>query len=164
MSELTNIAKAYPCGLSCTDIAVIKNNRYILLGRKKGETRWRFPGGFYDNEKPDLTLENAALRELEEETGLNFVTPPEYVCSLQVDDARYANDKDKIVTCLFLCNYINGEPEAKDDLEEVSWWKLSTISREKSELIHLPHQPLMVSLIQKLMKNENIFFDIINNL
>ncbi len=116
------------------DIAMIKHdlkggdihNRIeaqVLLGRKKNELQWRFPGGFVDFK--DYDLEEAARREFHEETGLFIEHPLEYVTSLTVQDWRYENETDaKILTTLFKTDYMSESPKPGDDLEEVAWFNV----------------------------------------
>lgn len=130
--------KVYPC----VDIAVLKRNtkretennikgiRYdVLLGKKKNSNQLRFPGGFVD--PTDLSYENAAIRELKEETGLDFLKdwPIEYVCSRFIDDWRYRG-RDKIFTSFYRAIWPCAKPaliRAGDDLVEVGWYPLETV-------------------------------------
>ena len=74
----------------------------------------------------DDSFEEAAQRELEEETGV-FVSFPalRYVGSKRVNDWRYANNpSEKIMTHLYVGLYgenSNG-PRADDDIAEVRWF------------------------------------------
>jgi bifunctional NMN adenylyltransferase/nudix hydrolase len=115
----------YPTSYQTVDVAIFAprdRNGYfgkVLLGRKRGETLWRFAGGFVD--PTDESLESAAKREPKEETGLD-VTRVEYLGSFRVTDPRYARDKHKIMTAFFLAEGEPGQEKAGDDLEEVRWF------------------------------------------
>ena len=101
----------------------------VLLGRKPGETKWRFPGGFVDYADP--STEVSARRELHEETGMVVEGELTYICNCDVDDWRYRGiDDQKIMTTLYACNYSFGMPEAGDDLCEVEWWPIGIDSKE----------------------------------
>jgi bifunctional NMN adenylyltransferase/nudix hydrolase len=69
-----------------------------------------------------------------------------YETSRKINDWRYRNEADKIITLLFSCDYISGEPSAQDDIAELSWFKLADlpgmiidglISNEHIELFNL---------------------------
>lgn len=114
------------------DIAIIKNSNSvdeleILLGRKKTDpdNKWRFIGGFVDPKK-DKTLEQAAKREAVEETGnsLELSQNGKYLGSTYIDDWRYKNEQDQIITTVFSFNYVCGDAKAGDDIDDVKWFKL----------------------------------------
>jgi bifunctional NMN adenylyltransferase/nudix hydrolase len=99
------------------DIAILDHGR-VLLGKKPGETLWRFPGGFVD--PSDYTLEAAAIRELQEETGL------------------VANHLDTLFRG-YLADMVNDTPKAGDDLASLDWvllsgWALPQIDPAHREL------------------------------
>ena len=100
------------------DVAIIKEQR-ILLGRKPGEDKWRFIGGFASGNTP---YEQDARREVMEETGLE-IGDITYVGSYPVDDWRVRSEKKcSIMTVLFTAKYVFGPADAKDDIEEVQWF------------------------------------------
>lgn len=147
-------ANSYPNAFPCVDIAVVKDSqedgRSLLLCRKIDEKLYRFPGGFVDPQ--DKSYESAARRELTEEVGSLEVSNPEYVTSMQVDDWRYRNSKNKIITSLFKFQFIYGSPKAQDDIHEVKWFKINEV-KDSLDLIVSEHRPLMESLLKKLNKN-----------
>ncbi|MBV9248791.1 MAG: NUDIX domain-containing protein [Acetobacteraceae bacterium] len=66
---------------------VVTNGRMILLGHATLSPRWDIPKGLAEPDEPFI---EAAIRELEEETGLTVV--PEALCDLGVH--RYRPGKD----------------------------------------------------------------------
>jgi len=107
------------------DIAVLNraiNGEYlVLMGKKPGETSWRFPGGFAD--VCDESFEEAAIREIHEEAGLDLEIDRNltYICSQRINDWRYRNESNKIITSFFAAKYMFGPIKASDDLAEVGW-------------------------------------------
>lgn len=146
----------HPAVFPTVDIAVIKyqgTKLQIALGRKPNDLpgKWRFPGGFVDPVKDD-TIEAAAKRELGEEMGvtvdnLNFI----YLGSHKVDDWRYRNEVDKIVTTLFFTKYLWGPLDAGDDLSEAKWFDLDDF---QMEILVDGHQPLMDMVLSHLNKEK----------
>lgn len=152
-------ADRYPINYMCVD-AVIYNSekRSILLGRKPGENKFRFIGGFTD--PTDSSLESAAAREAGEEvrvktyaidietTGLNGeslgIPPIEqnrpieidmdmtmYVGSVRIDDPRYRSESDKIMSAVIVCEtYDYDGISPADDIEEVKWISLDDLVNE----------------------------------
>jgi bifunctional NMN adenylyltransferase/nudix hydrolase len=100
------------------DVAIIKDNK-ILLGRKSGEDKWRFIGGFASGK---TSYELDAKREVQEETGME-VADLTYVGSYPVDDWRVRSEKKvSIMTVLFKAIYVFGMVEPADDIEEAEWF------------------------------------------
>ena len=118
----------YPVNVPVVDIMVFKDEKEeeILLGRKAGETKWRFAGGYVDI--GDESFEHAAARELGEEMGLYpGIDNMHYVMSIGIDDWRYKKSKDRMVSTVFKCYaHIGGLNQAKagDDLEELKLFKI----------------------------------------
>lgn len=144
-----NTYNLFPSVYATVDIALFRNNRKeILLGRKPAETTWRLPGGFSD--PTDDNFEMAAARELKEECGDVETSHMEYVTSLRVNDWRYRDEVNKIITTLFCTDLVYGEPSAGDDLAEVRWVLLADIPAltAKGE-INDTHIPLLAKLTEK---------------
>lgn len=115
----------YPACYPTVDIAIVKENKEILLGKKPGEELWRFPGGFVG---PLETFEEAARREAIEECGDISIDDFTYICSMPINDNRYAKEDDKITTTFFRADFQFGRVEASDDLDEVKWYKLNSLT------------------------------------
>lgn len=148
----------YPATFPTVDIAVIDDvhhemriSKRIALGRKKIDLpgKWRFPGGFVDP-KRDGNLEGAAKRELAEEFGRSLnVDEVQYVGSHHVQDWRYRNEVDQIVTTLFVTKYLWGPLTVGDDLDEAKWFDLDGF--DMNVLVD-SHQPLMQMVLVHLEK------------
>ncbi len=110
-----------PVSYQAVDIAVIRHpQNEILLGRKRRDGgKFRFIGGFVD--PTDSSLEGAALRELREEAGRIDCHEVSYLGSFRVNDYRYRDGEDRVMTTLFAAYHLAGIPKAGDDLDEVVW-------------------------------------------
>jgi bifunctional NMN adenylyltransferase/nudix hydrolase len=141
-------AKIYPT----VDIALFRFQRSeILLGMKSIDKKWRLPGGFAD--PTDVSYEVAARRELEEECGVKDVAGLRYEGSFRVDDWRYNDEEDKIMTCLFSADHVAGEVTGSDDIEQVKWFKTGDVSKLLLENSVAPeHRPLLMFLLEKYGK------------
>jgi bifunctional NMN adenylyltransferase/nudix hydrolase len=145
-------ANTYPKVYPTVDVAVFRNNKeQILLGKKENDQKWRLPGGFTD--PTDEGFESAAQRELREECGPVAVTKMEYEGSFRVDDWRYRNEIDKIITTLFSTDFISGEPKASDDIAEVQWFPLAKLPEMiAGGLTTHTHTVLLEALLKKYSK------------
>jgi len=138
------------------DIAVIKRDHardhkavQIILGRKKSDPKgfWRFPGGFVDPAK-DPSLDLAAAREANEELGCG-ISSMTYVGSMIVDDWRYRKEVDRIMTTVFICDYLYGVVEGKDDINEARLFDLENFDLN---LLVPQHRPIMEMVLSHLNK------------
>lgn len=142
------IQNKYPTTYPTVDIAVLKymegTPTIILLGRKPNHTKWCLSGGFVD--PTDASMEAAAGRELHEEV-LNIQTHElTYVGSSKINDSRYRDTTDGIMTTLFMTYYLSGNPVAGDDLEEVKWFSFE----EAEQVIGEHHKPLLNKIKAKI--------------
>ena len=105
----------------------------VLMVRRKHEPfqgRWAFPGGFVD---PDEDLPDAALRELEEETGIR--SP-----DLRIDQLWAYGDPDRdprgrtISIAFIAVGHHLGEPQAADDADAAVWRPVHELVRSPESL------------------------------
>lgn len=140
--------KVYPT----VDVAVFRNEgKEILLGKKATLNQWRFIGGFTD--PTDANYEEAAKRELAEECGPLETGKMEYVTSMQVDDWRYRNETDKIITILYKTELVYGAPKASDDIVDTQWIATSKLPQliQDNQIVS-EHVPLMNKLLETIQK------------
>jgi bifunctional NMN adenylyltransferase/nudix hydrolase len=118
----------YPTSYTTVDAAILDGKGQVLLGRKKNDLKgkWRFVGGFVDINL-DANLEEAVKREVMEETGSLGVGEPIYVGSSRIDDWRYKNEQDGIMTTLFIVPYVFGSPKASDDIDDLKWFDINKL-------------------------------------
>jgi 8-oxo-dGTP pyrophosphatase MutT (NUDIX family) len=110
----------------------------VILRRGRGRERvavihrpryddWAFPKGKLDD---DETLETAALREVEEETGYRCRLVRPLGCTAYVD--RRGRDK---VACYWVMEPIDGRFRVSDEVDELRWVKID----EALQVLTYPH-------------------------
>jgi 8-oxo-dGTP pyrophosphatase MutT (NUDIX family) len=136
----------YPVSLSTVDIgivSIINNDTVVLLGRKKDQTLFQFPGGFRD---PGETSKEAAKRECLEETCLDLkLDYLSYVDELFINDVRYIDKPHKITTSIYYTAIEENEinlAKAGDDLVEVKWFRLDDLCNNYKEIIRPIHHQI----------------------
>lgn len=139
----------YPKVFQTVDIAVTRKLgkwHEVLLGRRKEHDLLQFFGGFVD--PADKSLEDAAKRELREEVDVESEDEFHYVGSSLIDDWRYNNTSERIMTALFQTDYVfgSGKPdEGEAEFHSTNWIKLS---KENLEEVKPNHRILFEKLIQ----------------
>jgi len=106
------------------DVVVPSEEGRILLIRRGSdpyEGQWALPGGFVEVGE---TLEDAAAREAEEETGLKM----EIVRLVGVYSDPDRDPRGHNVSCAYLARVREGEPEAATDAAEVAFLDPSTVN------------------------------------
>ncbi len=110
----------YPRPAVAVDVVVVRQTHddlLVLLIRRKHEpfqNQWALPGGFMNI---DETLEQAAIRELREETG---VTAQKLV-QLGAWSAVDRDPRDRVISVAFLTEVNDEFANAADDASEVTW-------------------------------------------
>ncbi len=111
---------------------VIDRDGAILLGKRAAWTRspglWSFPAGFVERGE---VVEDAAIREVAEETGLVVTLGP-------VLDV-FSTQGDAVVLLVFPALSTIGEPVAGDDLTEIGWF-----SPNQLPALAFPHDPAIL--------------------
>lgn len=151
----------YTCLYQAVDIAVFNDKNQLLLARKPKEVKFRFVGGFVDpdsNFESSNLLERNAARELHEEASLLY--PPEdfkYIGSFMINDWRYKNEIDKVMSSLFIVKFNGGIPIPNDDICELKWVDIEMLSDPNNckmveQNIMSGHIPLLKTVISFLKK------------
>src|ERR1700756_2845630 len=86
--------------------AVVRDGQLLLVRRasRHGRGNWQLPGGFIE---PDETIEQAVIREVKEETGVDAEVNA--VLGLR---NRYDPESGNGVYIILVLNAIEGEPKA----------------------------------------------------
>jgi 8-oxo-dGTP diphosphatase len=101
-------------------VAVFRHGELLLIRRGKMPylNYWTLPGGVLE---PNETAEEAARRELAEETGL--VAGDLHFVTLHEPETRHR----RYAISVFLCTHFTGIPRAGDDAAEIAWQDASDL-------------------------------------
>lgn len=105
---------------------IVENQEKILLVKRKNppyQNMWALPGGFLNCDKE--TLEEAAKRELEEETGLEVE-----LRDLELVGVYSSPDRDPrghVITHVYVAKKYEGEAKAGDDAGEARFFSLNSL-------------------------------------
>ena len=131
------------------DIVLVSRERKprVLLIRRKNEPfagKWAIPGGFVDM---DETLEAAARRELQEETGVRA----DALEQLHTFGDPGRDPRGRTISVVYLGRVNAGEmqPKAADDAAEVGWHFL-----EKLPPLAFDHDRILALVRQRLKKGK----------
>lgn len=126
----------YPPIFVTADAVVIQDGHVLLIRRKgrPGQGQWAIPGGFVEQ---DEFVVDAALRELEEETGL-AVPEAELrrsIIATRVFDAPFRDMRGRMITHATLFHLRPDSPElpkavGADDADLASWVPLAELRRD----------------------------------
>jgi len=138
----------YPRTHLTVDIA-ITDGKMVLFGKKPNENKYRFPGGFVDQNE---TLEEAVRRECQEEADIALEGDINYICSVPIQDWRYKNSGDTVLTAFFQSELTFGGAKAGDDLESIKFFNLKDI--QEKDLVD-SHQILLRKLKLYMKEKQN---------
>jgi mutator protein MutT len=125
---------------------VLRDQNQLLLGKRKNDPQkghWCLPGGFIELGE---SMDQAALRELKEETGLDGTIVSFVDCFYQ--ESKFYGS---LIIFGYLVEIAGGEPQADDDLEEVRFFNLD----ELPALAFESHQKLVEKLKVKLRSEKS---------
>jgi len=123
----TTEKKIYKNPIPVVDIIIQNGDKILLIRRRKepSKSRLAFPGGFVEwGEK----VEDAALREVKEETGLDV----KIIDLLGVYSDPLRDPRGHLISIVFVAENVGGELKAGDDAIEVMWFDLEEL--EESDL------------------------------
>ncbi|MBU1920863.1 NUDIX hydrolase [bacterium] len=132
-----NEVEAYRNPFPTVDIAVIRAGKILLIERKNPPAGWALPGGFVDYGE---SAEAAAVRELQEETGLRANNLRLFgVYSEPGRDPRFHT-----LSVVYLAD-AEGEARAGDDAGRAAWFEFSGLPAQ----IAFDHRQIIESIHEK---------------
>jgi bifunctional NMN adenylyltransferase/nudix hydrolase len=127
----------YPPIFSTADAVVICSGHVLMIRRRAepGKGLWALPGG-YVNANTDKSVEDAAIRELREETGIKVPAPVlrGSIVRSRVFDAIDRSPRGRIITHAFHIQLPDGElPKVKgqDDADKARWVPIADVRSEE---------------------------------
>ena len=136
----------YPIVYHTVDV-VIRYKDKVLMGMK-GD-KFHFIGGFVDPKDEDL--EAAAYRELFEETGIEDGVDLGLHSSMKIDDSRYRDTKDSIMTHIFITRTNNEEIDLQlQKIKDHEFKEFDYIELNETSLKYLVadcHKPIFTKII-----------------
>ncbi|MCB9894886.1 MAG: NUDIX hydrolase [Planctomycetes bacterium] len=132
-------AVAVDCVVFGLDDADLK----VMLIQRAGapfEGRWALPGGFV---RPDETLDEAARRELDEETGLKRV----FLEQLYTFGAIKRDPRERVISVAYyaLCNLRDHKVQAATDASAAAWFDL-----HKLPALAFDHDEILKTAVERL--------------
>lgn len=99
---------------------ILERDGSLLLGQRGANTRapgkWSFPAGFVERGE---AVEAAAIREVQEETGVTIQIGPLI--------GLYSHAGEAVVLAVYAANGFAGEPAANDDLDAIGWFTIDAL-------------------------------------
>lgn len=126
-------------------LTMLAGRLHVLLVRREGEPfagAWALPGGF---KRPDETLEEAAVRELAEETG---VVAPKHLAQLGAYGDPGRDPRTNVVTVAYLAvTPAIGQITAGTDAAEAQLWPVASAVQDLA--LAFDHRRILADAIER---------------
>ena len=137
----------YPRPAVSVDMVVFRNynaGMQVLLIRRKHppyQGMWALPGGFVEI---DETLEQAAARELEEETGITGTELEQFHAFSNLD----RDPRTRVITIVFygMVSLENSAAKGGDDAEKAEWFRIDNLPP-----LGFDHRDIIMLVLRKAM-------------
>ena len=146
----------YPHPAVTTDCVVFSLDQQsrlnVLLIKRNNEpfkNKWAFPGGFLN---PDESAEEGALRELNEETGLEISSLSQFHVFTQPD----RDPRERVISIAFMSFVKYKEVKGGDDAKEARWFPVNSIPELAFDHHRMFRMALMV--LKKKLKAVRVNF------
>ena len=124
------------------DVLVINNDKVLLIDRKNEPLGWAIPGGLVDLYE---TMESAALRELQEETGIKADIKDLHLLGIYSDPKR--DIRGHTVSAVYVY-YSDKEAHAADDAQDAKYFHIDNLP----ENIVFDHRKILQDAKEKFIK------------
>lgn len=117
----------------------------VLLIKRKNEPYkacWAFPGGFINI---DESAEDAATRELREETGLEVAK----IEQLKAYSNPERDPRERIITIAFIAESDIKDVKGSDDAQEAKWFSIDELPP-----LAFDHEDILKDAIKRIRNNE----------
>lgn len=138
----------YPHPAVTADCIVFNNEGHdlsVLLIKRLNEPYkdcWAFPGGFINI---DESAEDAAIRELREETGLDVSG----VIQLKAYSSPDRDPRERIITIAFIAESKTKDVKGKDDAKEAQWFSIDNLPS-----LAFDHEQILRDALSRIQEKE----------